>query len=102
MPGYEVVISQVQWIQVRVKVRVEDTSATTMQQITLFTIRLDYVHTVTFSGMVEKTGTGYRIDEYRIDGYRIDGYRIDGYRIDGYQIDGYQINGYRIDGYRIN
>ena len=30
-------------------------------------------------GMVEKTGTGYRIDGYRIDGYRIDGYRIDGY-----------------------
>ena len=25
-------------------------------------------------GMVEKTGTGYRIDGYRIDGYRIDGY----------------------------
>ena len=51
------------------------------------------------NGMVEKTGTGYRIDGYRIDGYRIDGYRIDGYRIDGYRIDGYRIDGYRIDGY---
>ena len=39
--------------------------------------------------MVEKTGTGYRIDGYRIDGYRIDGYRINGYRINGYRIDGY-------------
>ena len=55
-----------------------------------------------WKGMVEKTGTGYRIDGYRIDGYRIDGYRIDGYRIDGYRIDGYRIDGYRIDGYRID
>ena len=53
-------------------------------------------NTLTFDiGMVEKTGTGYRIDGYRIDGYRIDGYRIDGYRIDGYRIDGYRIDGYR-------
>ena len=43
-------------------------------------------------GMVEKTGTGYRIDGYGIDGYGIDGYRIDGYRINGYQIDGYRTN----------
>ena len=56
-------------------------------------------YVVLMPGMVEKTGTGYRIDGYRIDGYRIDGYRIDGYRIDGYRIDGYRIDGYRIDGY---
>ena len=65
-------------------------------------IRLGQQHKGFFKGMVEKTGTGYRIDGYRIDGYRIDEYRIDGYRIDGYRILDKRIPDRRIPDRRIN